>query len=90
MAAAAAMAPNHTPIRKNKKAKSPEMAKKAKTFTTNFGSPISDDQNSLTAGNPGPILMQDIHLTEKLAHVDRERIPERVVHAKGGGHLWLF
>jgi len=48
LAAAAAMAPNHTPIRKNKKAKSPEMAKKAKTFTTNFGSPVSDDQNSLT------------------------------------------
>ena len=66
------------------------MAKKAKTFTTNFGSPVSDDQNSLTAGNPGPILMQDIHLTEKLAHFDRERIPERVVHAKGAGAYGYF
>lgn len=66
------------------------MAKKAKTFTTNFGSPVSDDQNSLTAGIPGPILMQDIHLTEKLAHFDRERIPERVVHAKGAGAYGYF
>ena len=56
-----------------------------KRLTTNFGSPVDDDQNSKIAGNPGPILMQDIHLLEKLAHFDRERIPERVVHAKGAG-----
>jgi catalase len=62
----------------------------AKKFTTNFGAPVPDDQNSLTAGNPGPILMQDIHLTEKLAHFDRERIPERVVHAKGAGAHGYF
>ncbi|RPH75236.1 catalase, partial [bacterium] len=37
-------------------------------MTTNFGQPVPDDQNSLTAGNPGPVLMQDIHLMEKLAH----------------------
>jgi len=61
------------------------MAKKEKTFTTNFGMPIADDQNTVTAGNPGPALMQDVHLLEKLAHFDRERIPERVVHAKGAG-----
>jgi catalase len=66
------------------------MAKKSKNLTTNFGSPVADDQNSLTAGNPGPILMQDIHLTEKLAHFDRERIPERVVHAKGAGAYGYF
>jgi catalase len=59
-------------------------------FTGNFGAPIDDDQNSLTAGNPGPILMQDIHLLEKLAHFDRERIPERVVHAKGAGAHGYF
>lgn len=54
-------------------------------LTTNFGAPVYDDQNSVTAGNPGPVLIQDTHLLEKLAHFDRERIPERVVHAKGAG-----
>lgn len=58
---------------------------KDKYLTTNFGEPVNDDQNSVTAGNPGPVLMQDVHLLEKLAHFDRERIPERVVHAKGAG-----
>jgi catalase len=66
------------------------MAKQPKTLTTNFGAPVPDDQNSLTAGNPGPILMQDVHLLEKLAHFDRERIPERVVHAKGAGAYGYF
>jgi catalase len=61
------------------------MAKNKKTLTTAFGIPVADDQNSLTAGKRGPVLMQDIHLLEKLAHFDRERIPERVVHAKGAG-----
>lgn len=53
--------------------------------TTTAGSPISDNQNSLTAGSRGPVLMQDWQLIEKLAHQNRERIPERVVHAKGWG-----
>ena len=66
------------------------MSEKDKRLTTNFGAPVADDQNSLTAGNPGPILMQDIHLLEKLAHFDRERIPERVVHAKGAGAHGYF
>jgi catalase len=66
------------------------MQKPTKPLTTNFGAPIPDDQNSLTAGNPGPILMQDVHLMEKLAHFDRERIPERVVHAKGAGAYGYF
>ncbi len=56
-----------------------------KKLTTAFGIPVGDDQNSMTAGTRGPILMQDAHLLEKLAHFDRERIPERVVHAKGAG-----
>jgi len=56
-----------------------------KKLTTAFGIPVSDDQNSFTAGDRGPVLMQDVHLLEKLAHFDRERIPERVVHAKGAG-----
>ncbi|MBS1181230.1 MAG: katA [Proteobacteria bacterium] len=54
-------------------------------LTTTAGSPIADNQNSLTAGQRGPVLMQDWQLIEKLAHQNRERIPERVVHAKGWG-----
>jgi len=54
-------------------------------LTTTGGSPVPDNQNSLTAGKRGPVLMQDYQLIEKLAHQNRERIPERVVHAKGWG-----
>ena len=57
----------------------------SKKLTTAFGIPVGDDQNTMTAGNRGPALMQDVHLLEKLSHFDRERIPERVVHAKGAG-----
>ena len=56
-----------------------------KTLTTSAGAPIADNQNSLTAGPRGPALLQDYQLLEKLAHQNRERIPERVVHAKGWG-----
>ena len=56
-----------------------------KTMTTTAGNPISDNQNSLTVGERGPVLLQDYQLIEKLAHQNRERIPERVVHAKGSG-----
>lgn len=59
-------------------------------YTTGFGIPIDDDQNSKTAGNNGPVLMQDTHLLEKLGHFNRERIPERVVHAKGAGAHGYF
>src|SRR6202047_4985997 len=52
-------------------------------MTTSSGAPVADNQNSLTAGPLGPVLMQDFHLLEKLAHQNRERIPERTVHAKG-------
>jgi len=61
------------------------MAENNRTLTGAFGAPVDDDQNTLTAGWPGPALLQDVHLIEKLAHFDRERIPERVVHAKGAG-----
>jgi catalase len=54
-------------------------------FTTNQGAQISDDQNSLTADERGPVLLQDVNLIEKLAHFNREWTPERVVHAKGAG-----
>ncbi|NOZ32024.1 MAG: catalase [Alphaproteobacteria bacterium] len=56
---------------------------KRPTLTTTAGAPIADNQNSMTAGPRGPVLMQDYELMEKLAHQNRERIPERVVHAKG-------
>ena len=55
------------------------------TQTTSAGNPMADNQNSLTAGPRGPILLQDWQLLEKHAHFNRERIPERVVHAKGSG-----
>lgn len=54
-------------------------------LTTSNGNPVDNDQTSLTAGTWGPVLIQDFHLIDKLAHFDRERIPERVVHAKGAG-----
>ncbi len=63
---------------------------KKKKMTTAFGKPVGDDINSQTAGAKGPILVQDVHLIEKLTHFDRERIPERVVHAKGAGAYGYF
>jgi catalase len=63
---------------------------KGKDLTTNQGVPVSDNQNSLTVGERGPVLLQDVHLIEKLAHFDRERIPERVVHARGAGAHGYF
>src|SRR5207344_3478080 len=54
-------------------------------LTTQQGTPISDDQNSLRVGLRGPTTLEDFHLREKLFHFDHERIPERVVHARGFG-----
>lgn len=59
-------------------------------LTTNQGAPVADNQNSKTAGQRGPVLLEDYHLIEKLAHFDRERIPERVVHARGAGAFGVF
>src|SRR6266481_8643966 len=59
--------------------------KDQKKLTTESGAPVADNQNSLTAGARGPLLVQDWQLIEKHAHFNRERIPERVVHAKGSG-----
>ncbi|GAB4203265.1 MAG: catalase [Roseiflexaceae bacterium] len=61
-----------------------------KTLTTAAGAPIADNQNSLTAGPRGPLLMQDYQLLEKMATFNRERVPERVVHAKGSGAFGTF
>ncbi|WP_179946432.1 catalase [Lentibacillus amyloliquefaciens] len=59
-------------------------------MTTASGVPVGDNQNSITAGQRGPTLIQDVHFLEKMAHFDRERIPERVVHAKGAGAFGYF
>lgn len=63
---------------------------KPKTLTTAAGIPVPDNQTSLTAGQRGPTLLQDHYLLEKLAHFNRERIPERVVHAKAAGAFGTF
>ena len=59
-------------------------------LTTNHGMPISDDHNSLKAGPRGPVLLEDFALREKIWHFDHERIPERVVHARGVGAHGYF
>ncbi|WP_392839908.1 catalase [Streptomyces sp. LN500] len=61
-----------------------------RVLTTESGAPVADNQNSAAAGVGGPILLQDQHLLEKLARFNRERIPERVVHARGSGAYGYF
>jgi catalase len=62
----------------------------AETMTTNHGLPINDDQNSLKAGNRGATLLEDFILREKITHFDHERIPERIVHARGSAAHGFF
>ncbi|KAJ2803155.1 catalase A [Coemansia guatemalensis] len=59
-------------------------------LTTGTGGPVKSNQTSITAGYNGPVLLEDFHLIDKIAHFDRERIPERVVHAKGAGAHGYF
>src|ERR1700761_9175868 len=59
-------------------------------ITTNQGLKLEDDQNSLKAGERGPSLLEDFHLREKITHFDHERIPERVVHARGTAAHGVF
>jgi len=66
------------------------MEKKEKRLTTASGKPYSENEDSMTVGPRGPILLQDFYLHEKLAHFNRERIPERIVHAKGTGAFGKF
>ena len=61
-----------------------------KKLTTVAGAPVVDNQNAMTAGPRGPVLLQDVWLIEKLAHFDREVIPERRMHAKGSGAYGTF
>lgn len=60
------------------------------TLTRDNGAPVGDNQNSQTAGAAGPVLLQDVQLIQKLQRFDRERIPERVVHARGTGAYGVF
>lgn len=66
------------------------MADGKKKLTTGSGAPVADNQNVMTAGPRGPLLMQDAWFLEKLAHFDREVIPERRMHAKGSGAYGTF
>ena len=61
-----------------------------KTLTTESGAPVPDNQRSQTAGPAGPVLLSDQHLIEKLARFNRERIPERIVHARGSAAYGTF
>lgn len=66
------------------------MADEKKKLTTSVGAPVPDNQNVMTAGPRGPMLLQDVWFLEKLAHFDREVIPERRMHAKGSGAYGTF
>ena len=74
----------------NEQAKQADLARNKESglgenLTTNQGTKINDNQNSLKAGDRGPSLLEDFILREKITHFDHERIPERVVHARGSG-----
>src|SRR5882672_8366196 len=68
----------------------PKKIEQCPVMTTNAGRPVGDNQNSVTVGPRGPVLMEDYLLFEKMAAFNRERIPERVVHAKGAGAYGTF
>lgn len=63
---------------------------KKKGLTTASGAPVANNNNVMTAGKRGPMLLQDVWFLEKLAHFDREVIPERRMHAKGSGAFGTF
>ena len=67
-----------------------EAARNGVVLTTTLGTPIADDQNSLRIGARGPTLLEDFILRDKITHFDHERIPERVVHARGSGAHGYF
>jgi len=66
------------------------MSKMHEKMTTDAGRPVGDNQNSLTVGARGPVVFEDFLLFEKMAHFNRERIPERIVHAKGSAAYGYF
>ena len=59
-------------------------------LTTGTGCPIDTKTSTMTVGPRGPVLLQDVQFLDEMSHFDRERIPERVVHAKGGGAFGYF
>lgn len=67
-----------------------DTSSKDATYATSAGGPIPHPYESQRAGENGPLLLQDFHLIDLLSHFDRERVPERVVHAKGGGAHGFF
>ena len=67
-----------------------ELKNSKEALTTGFGAPVGDRLNTMTAGPRGPLLVQDTVYIDEMAHFDRERIPERVVHAKGAGAFGYF
>lgn len=79
-----------TPAAQAQKAGEAPAGEKIDFMTDSGGRPVPNDQNSLTVGTGGSVLLTDIHLIDKMAHFDRERIPERVVHAKGAGAMGHF
>jgi catalase len=79
------MAKDKTVTDATREAVSPAWAQQGDTLTTSTGVPVDNTDNSLRAGPRGPALLQDFHLREKIMHFDHERIPERVVHARGAG-----
>ena len=64
--------------------------KKPEQATTGFGAPLDTCTATMTVGEKGPVLLQDTFFIDAMTHFDRERIPERVVHAKGGGAFGYF
>src|ERR1700751_6438245 len=68
----------------------PDGSAKPPTTTTDSGIPAASDEHSLTAGPTGPTVLHDAHLVQKMQHFNRERVPERVVHAKGSGAHGFF
>lgn len=66
------------------------MTDKRQRITTAAGVPVAHNQNSITAGPRGSVLMSDYQLMERMVHFNRERVPERVVHAKGVGVYGTF
>src|SRR5690349_16950879 len=79
-----------SPARGSAMSKRPTDKPEPTFLTTDFGAPVPDNQNSLTAGPRGPLLAQDVWLHEKLANFVREVIPERRMHAKGSGAFGTF
>jgi len=82
--------PNHVEPKRESSIEPFVVDSKGKQLTTNTGVRINDTDNSLRAGPRGPTLMEDFHFREKIMHFDHERIPERVVHARGAGAHGYF